>query len=140
VARGFVVLVAILLIAAICLGTLFRLRGDGPSENDTHEPNNGGDVETGEIIIGVEYVVRGLGEGLRDLGIPAVKPLPESFSWDTMQMSPEAELDFTITDEYVEEYQGHGFTPSCPWSPGGEDGPAQGGLDGTQGPSRYTGR
>jgi hypothetical protein len=67
-------------------------------------------MESKEIIIGVEYVVRGLGEGFGDLGIPAVKPLPDSLTWDKMQKSSDDPIDFTITDRYVEEFQDNGFT------------------------------
>ena len=64
----------------------------------------------GEIIIGVEYVIQGIGADFSDLGIPAVKPLPGSFSWDKMQRNPEVPIDFSFTDKYVEEFQNSGFT------------------------------
>lgn len=63
-----------------------------------------------EILIGIEYVVEGLGEGFKDLGIPCVKPLPGSFSWDKMQKNPNAPIDFSFTDKYVKEFQNNGFT------------------------------
>ncbi len=64
----------------------------------------------GEIIIGVEYVVPGVGEAFSGLGIAAVKPLPTSFSWDKMQTSPGSPIDFSYTDKYVKEFQDSGFT------------------------------
>ena len=64
----------------------------------------------GEIIIGVEYVVPGIGDAFSDLRIPAVKPLPGSFSWDKMQKNPNASIDFSFTDKYVKEFQDNGFT------------------------------
>jgi hypothetical protein len=71
---------------------------------------NGYAQSEGEIIIGVEYVIQGLGEGFSDLGIPAVKPLPGHFAWDKMQKGPDAQIDFSVTDNYVKEYQNNGFT------------------------------
>ena len=63
-----------------------------------------------EIIVGVEYVIPGIGEAFSDLSIPLVKPLPEQFSWDKMQKSPDAAIDFSFTDKFVEEFQNNGFT------------------------------
>ena len=76
-----------------------------PTPIPTTSPNG-----TGEIIVGVEYVVQGIGEAFSDLGIPAVKPLPGSFSWDKMQKGPNAQIDFSFTDKYVKEFQNSGFT------------------------------
>ena len=76
-----------------------------PTPIPTTSPNG-----TGEIIVGVEYVVQGIGEAFSDLGIPAVKPLPGSFSWDKMQNGPNAQTDFSFTDKYVKEFQNSGFT------------------------------
>jgi hypothetical protein len=85
----------------------------GPKNNNTPPDMPDNKTPPGEfegIVIGIEYVVKGLGEGLRDLGIPAVKPLPDSFAWDRMQKGPDDPIDFSVTDGYVEEYQGEGFT------------------------------
>ena len=76
-----------------------------PTPIPTTSPNG-----TGEIIVGVEYVVQGIGEAFSDLGIPAVKPLPGSFSWDKMQKGTNAQIDFSFTDKYVNEFQNSGFT------------------------------
>ncbi len=104
---GFVIV--ILLLFALLL-VIPRLNGPRSDDlNDTVESANESRTD-GEIIIGIEYVIEGMGEGLRDLGIDAVKPLPDSFSWDKMQGDPDADVDFTITDEYVKEYQGEGFS------------------------------
>lgn len=64
----------------------------------------------GGIIIGVEYVISGIGEDFGGLRIPAVKPLPGSFSWDKMQTGPNETIDFSFTDKYVKEFQDSGFT------------------------------
>ncbi len=64
----------------------------------------------GGIIIGVEYVISGIGEDFGGLRIPAVKPLPGSFSWDKMQTGPNKTIDFSFTDKYVKEFQDSGFT------------------------------
>ncbi len=63
-----------------------------------------------EIIIGIEYVVPGDGDDFRTLRIPAVKPLPSTFSWDKMQKGPDTVIDFSYTDKYVKELQDSGFT------------------------------
>lgn len=63
-----------------------------------------------EILIGVEYVINGIAKDFKDLGIPCVKPLPGSFSWDKMQKSSDSPIDFSFTDKYVKEFQATGFT------------------------------
>lgn len=62
-----------------------------------------------EILIGVEYALRGRGKIFADLGIPAVKHLPSTVEWGKMQKSPEAPVDFTKMDSFVREYQEAGF-------------------------------
>ena len=106
--RSGLFFIIILMLIAL-LAVILRLMMPLPDEtNESKYPNES--IGEGEIIIGIEYVVQGLGEGLGDLGIPAAKPLPESFSWDKMQKGPDEDIDFTITDNYVREYQDSGFT------------------------------
>jgi len=105
----WVPLLLVLLVALCLVLTVLRLAPQNSSQNRTEElPDNSN--QSRELIIGVEYVVYGIGEGFADLGIPAVKPLPEIFSWDKMQKGPDAPIDFTITDRYVREFQSNGFT------------------------------
>ena len=99
------IVISLLLLAAIPR-LLYRPQENGNESTDLLNESRA----LGELIIGIEYVVEGLGEHLVDLGIPAVKPLPETFSWDKMQKEPGRPIDFTITDNYVREFQGNGFT------------------------------
>ncbi len=102
-----------MLIAILAVGTTMRvLRNAATPENESSSPGQPSEGEpkgSDEIIIGIEYVVHGLGKGLSDLGISAVKPLPETFSWDKMQKGPDDSIDFSVTDSYVAEYQACGF-------------------------------
>ncbi|MCL5428222.1 MAG: hypothetical protein M1347_00255 [Chloroflexi bacterium] len=82
-------------------------------------PNTAADepeaADTVPILIGTEYViietplrVKPLANMLAPLGLTAVKPLPENFSWGKMQSSPEASIDFTRLDTFVKEFQAIG--------------------------------
>ena len=97
----------IVVIVVVAIGVAYVGRVIIPRPSPTPSPSP---ISEEEIIIGVEYVISGLGEGFSDLGIPAVKPLPEHFSWDKMQKGPNASIDFSFTDKYVKEYQDSGFT------------------------------
>jgi hypothetical protein len=105
----------VLLVVVISVGGLIAYFAKPPSPRPTPTPTPAPTPTAfpegeGEIIIGVEYVVPGIGEAFSDLRIPAVKPLPGSFSWDKMQKSPDAPIDFSFTDKYVKEFQDNGFT------------------------------
>ncbi len=63
-----------------------------------------------QILIGVEYATSGMAKIFAELGIPAVKYYPDAISWDNMQPSENSRIDFSVTDEYVREYQGAGFS------------------------------
>jgi hypothetical protein len=114
-------MVALLLVVLIFVGSLIAFFAKPPTPQPTSTPTPTAastptpvptvfpDGEE-EIIIGVEYVVLGIGNAFSDLGIPAVKPLPGSFSWDKMQKNPNASIDFSYTDKYVKEFQDNGFT------------------------------
>ncbi|MBI2435260.1 MAG: hypothetical protein HYV26_20575 [Candidatus Hydrogenedentes bacterium] len=62
------------------------------------------------LIIGMEYALPGLASGLIDVGLPGVKPLPESFSWGEMQPTENAAIDFRFLDRMVGEAQSAGYT------------------------------
>lgn len=109
----------IVLVVFVAVGAALVLRNPprGPSETPSPSPTpSRTPTQTPlpeseqEIVIGVEYVIPGIGEAFSDLGIPLVKPLPEHFSWDKMQKSPEAAIDFSLTDKFVKEFQNNGFT------------------------------
>lgn len=114
-------IVVILLVVVILVGGLITFFAQSPMSRSTPSPTpiaapTPTPIPTvfpdgeGEIIIGVEYVVPGIGDAFSDLRIPAVKPLPGSFSWDKMQKNPNASIDFSFTDKYVKEFQDNGFT------------------------------
>lgn len=114
-------IVVILLVVVILVGGLIAFFAQSPMPRPTPSPTpiaapTPTPIPTvfpdgeGEIIIGVEYVVPGIGDAFSDLRIPAVKPLPGSFSWDKMQKNPNASIDFSFTDKYVKEFQDNGFT------------------------------
>jgi hypothetical protein len=65
---------------------------------------------TAEILIGMEYVRSGIARPLAGIGAPAVKYLPDAYSWGKMQRSARAAIDFTVTDRFVAEFQQAGFT------------------------------
>ncbi len=116
-------IVVILLAVLILVGGLIAFFAKSPTSRPTPSPALSPSAAStptpiptvfpegeGEIIIGVEYVVPGIGDAFSDLRIPAVKPLPGSFSWDKMQKNPNASIDFSFTDKYVKEFQDNGFT------------------------------
>jgi hypothetical protein len=57
----------------------------------------------------MEYALPGLGPGIAQTRLPGVKFLPEAFSWDKMQGSKRAAIDFRTLDRMVKEYQDAGF-------------------------------
>lgn len=61
------------------------------------------------IEIGVEYALDGTARALAGLGIPAVKFLPDNYTWQKMQPRPGAPVDFRHLDALVREYQDAGF-------------------------------
>tara|TARA_Y100000310_G_scaffold29292_1_gene27786 strand:+ start:3252 stop:4889 length:1638 start_codon:yes stop_codon:yes gene_type:complete len=64
---------------------------------------------SGQIMLGVEYAVPGLASKFGELGVVSVKYLPDLYTWDKMQLSQEAEVDYRTLDRYVLEYQEAGF-------------------------------
>jgi len=59
--------------------------------------------------VGVEYALAGHAAAFAETGIPAVKYIPDAYSWGNMQPSAEAAVDFSVTDRYVREFQQAGF-------------------------------
>lgn len=89
----------------------------GPASSATTKPVGGAEITTRpevidnikNLIIGVEYAVPGLAKTYAQLGISGVKYYPDSFGWGKMQSGPNAEIDFSVMDAYVREYQSAGF-------------------------------
>lgn len=67
-------------------------------------------VGAGEILIGVEYAMPGMGKAFAGMGVPAVKPLAEPIAWGKMQSRRDAPIDFKRLDDFVREFQDAGFT------------------------------
>ncbi|MBI2926624.1 MAG: hypothetical protein HYY24_13090 [Verrucomicrobia bacterium] len=63
-----------------------------------------------ELQIGVEYMLAGHANFFSTLGVPAVKPLPENFSWGKMQSAGDQPIDFSVLDQFVRDCQGAGFS------------------------------
>ncbi len=68
------------------------------------------------ILVGTEYVlienprrVQPLATMLAPIGLAAAKPLPENFSWQQMQPTPDSKLNFTRLDEFVTQFQAAGI-------------------------------
>jgi len=83
-----------------------------PADSAGSEPAPAGNP----ILIGTEYIiieapwrVAQLADLLEPLGLTAAKPLPENFAWGKMQSSPEADLDFTNLDNFVNQFQSQGI-------------------------------
>ncbi|KKU26290.1 MAG: hypothetical protein UX39_C0010G0002 [Candidatus Magasanikbacteria bacterium GW2011_GWA2_46_17] len=81
--------------------------------NKTPAPKQGSNKQaprSKEIIIGIEYAVRGqVAAEFAKLGIPAVKPLPESINWSKMQPDISKSVNYTDADQFVRDYQKAGF-------------------------------
>ncbi|MBI5708843.1 MAG: hypothetical protein HZC42_00820 [Candidatus Eisenbacteria bacterium] len=74
------------------------------------------------ILVGIEYALPGEARGFAPLGVPAVKPLPDQFTWGKMQAGPDRPVDFRVLDRLVREYQQAGFSEivlglksNCAW-------------------------
>lgn len=105
---ALVILVLGLVVAAVA-------KRQGQKETALSSQNVSNDAATtasagGSILIGVEYAMPGMATAFAELGIPAVKQYPDAIRWEAMQTSPDAPIDFTLTDRFVREYQEAGFT------------------------------
>jgi len=126
--NSLLILLISLLIAALACGQAASTQGSAqspttiaaatgsaqpaPADSAGSEPALAGNP----ILIGTEYIiieapwrVSPLADLLEPLGLTAAKPLPENFAWGKMQSSPEADLDFTNLDNFVNQFQSQGI-------------------------------
>ena len=126
--NSLLILLISLLIAALACGQAASTQGSAqspttiaaatgsaqpaPADSAGSEPALAGNP----ILIGTEYIiieapwrVAQLADLLEPLGLTAAKPLPENFAWGKMQSSPEADLDFTNLDNFVNQFQSQGI-------------------------------
>ncbi len=109
------IIIILIITAIVAIGLAGNTRDRLPIKNPAPSPSQAPNStplpqKSEEIIIGIEYVISGLGEAFHELDIPLAKPLPDNFSWDKMQRSADSSIDFNVTDKYVREYQDNGFS------------------------------
>jgi hypothetical protein len=110
--RSFRTLAALLAAALVALAC-----GPGASQPDSGaQPTLApATAEGGPILIGTEYItienparVGTMAEALAPLGLTMAKPLPENLTWGKMQPGPEAAINFSLLDNFVDEFQAIG--------------------------------
>ncbi len=109
--------IGMIAVAVLVIGGVFNviqqaaIKKAQDATNNTLPASNVRPETAGVITIGIEYSFPGQEAAFKDAGISGVKFYPENYtSWEKMQSSATAKINFSATDDMVKRYQNNGMT------------------------------